>query len=143
MKIFFKSFFCISLLTVGIAASAEQLTDSPYYRAGNLVYISGQVAINPSTGKISSDNLKDQVNQIFKNLKGTAEKAGGGMQDIVKLNVYMNDIDKAFPIVKAAIPKYFKKPYPARTPIGGVKIGDHMLLEIEAIMYLPENKKKK
>ncbi len=141
MKRFFKFLISGFLLTLGTMASAEQPTDSPYYRAGNWVYISGQVAINPATGEIINDNLTDQVDQIFKNLKASAENAGGSLKNIVKLTVYMKDINKTFPIVKATIPKYFKPPYPARTPIGDVKIGNRMLLEIDAIMYLPKKRR--
>ena len=122
-------------------ANAEQASDSPFYRAGNLVYISGVVAINPKTGQIINGNVQDQVNQIFQNMSLVAKKAGGSLKDIVKLNVYMKNIQKTFPIVKKTIPQYFKPPYPARSPIGGVVIGKNMLLEIDAVMYLPQNQK--
>jgi reactive intermediate/imine deaminase len=141
MKIFFKFLAVSFLLTVTTLANAEQLTDSPYYRAGDFVYIAGQVAIDPATGKIVSADETAQVNQIFKNLQAITNEAGGSLQNIVKLNVYMKNIDKTFPIVKGIIPKYFKPPYPARTPIGDVKIGKDMLLEVDAIMYLPVTKK--
>ncbi len=137
MKNFFKLLCVSSLLLIGVA-SANQATDSPFYRAGNLVYISGVVAINPKTGQIINDNPQDQVNQIFQNLSLVAKKAGGSLKNIVKLNIYMKNIKIMFPIVKKIIPKYFKSPYPARTPIGGVIIGKDMLLEVDAVMYLPQ-----
>ena len=135
MKTLLKSCGLSLLLATGIVR-AEAPTDSPYYRAGNLVFISGQVAVNPITGKIVSDKLEEQVDQIFKNLKATAEKAGGSLQNIVKLNVYMSDLESTFPLVKKAIAKYFKPPYPARTPVGGIKFGPGRLLEIDAVMAL-------
>ena len=141
MKNFFK-FLCISSLLLASITYAEQKTDSSFYRAGDTVYISGIIAINPKTGQIISDNIQDQVNQIFKNLSLITKKAGGNLKDIVKLNIYMKNIQKTFPIVKQIIPKYFKAPYPARSPIGGVIIGKNMLLEIDAVMYLPQHHQK-
>ena len=141
MKNFLKVLGFSVLLLAGFA-EAKQATDSPFYRAGNIVYISGQVAIDPATGKITSNNIQDQVKQIFNNLSAVAKDAGGNLQNIIKLNVYMKDIDKTFPSVKKVIPTYFKPPYPARTPIGGVVIGNKRLLEIDAVMYLPQQSQK-
>jgi len=126
------------LLLTGIA-NANQATDSPFHRAGNIVYISGQVAKDPNTGKIVSNTIQGQVNQIFKNLRTVAQQAGGSLKDIVKLNVYMSSRDNIFPTVKKLIPTYFNPPYPARTPVSGVVIGQNELLEIDAVMYLPQH----
>ena len=132
---------CLSLVFIMNLSHADTLTDSPYYRAGDFVFISAQVGINPETGKMINDNLSDQIDQVFKNLQTTAKQAGGSLQNVVKLTVYMEDLDTTFPLVKKAIPGYFKPPYPARTPVGGVRLGKQRLVSIDAVMYLPGQKK--
>jgi len=123
-------------------ATANQISDSPFRKVGNIVYISGQIGINEKTGKMVSRDMTAQIKQTLENLQKIAKLAGGNLNDIIKLNVYMYNIDTAFPIVKNEIKHYFKPPYPARTPVG-VSVtplgpdGVPMLIEIDAVMALP------
>lgn len=119
------------------SVAATESTDSPYRQAGNLLFISTQVPINPLTHQVVSDDVSEQVKQVLENLKAQIIAAGATMNDVVKMNIYMDDIDLIFPIVKEFIPQYFNAPYPARSPIGGVSFGQSsgFRVAIDAIVY--------
>lgn len=135
-----KKIIFVGLYFFIIHASAltNSETDSPYRQAGHFIFISSQVPINPITQKLVSADPNKQVKQVLDNVQTEVIASGANMTDVIKITVYMNDIDTVFPIVKQYIPQYFSKPpYPARSPIGGVSFGQTgFKVAIDAIAYV-------
>ena len=92
-------------------------TYSQAIRTGETVYLSGQIPLVPDTMEIISDDISEQIHQVFKNLSAVARAAQGSLDDIVKLNIYLTDLS-SFPIVNEIMAGYFSEPYPARAAIG-------------------------
>jgi len=108
----------------------------PYSQAvktGNLIFISGQVPINPETGDVVSGSIEDQANQVIENIRNICEAAGHDLGDIVKLSIFLTDLGN-FSIVNEVMKKHFSEPYPARATIevSGLPLG--VDVEIEAIV---------
>ena len=108
----------------------------PYSQAvktGNLIFISGQVPINPETGDVVSGSIEDQANQVIENIRNICEAADRDLADIVKLSIFLTDLGN-FSIVNEVMKKYFSEPYPARATIevSGLPLG--VDVEIEAIV---------
>ena len=108
----------------------------PYSQAvktGNLIFISGQVPINPETGDVVSGSNEDQANQVIENIRNICEAADRDLVDIVKLSIFLTDLGN-FSIVNEVMKKYFSEPYPARATIevAGLPLG--VDVEIEAIV---------
>ncbi len=104
--------------------------------AGNTVYLSGQVPLNPHTMELVTNSIEAQADQVFKNLSAVAEAAGGNLDHIVKLTVFLTDLTD-FPIINATMAKFFHEPYPARSTIGVAALPKGAAVEVEAIMVLP------
>ncbi len=104
-------------------------------RAGNTVYISGQIPLDPNTGAVCSQDFEAQATQVFKNLKAVAEAAGGGMEDIVKVSLFLTDLSN-FPTVNTVMTQYFDEPYPARAAVGVKALPKDVQVEAEAILVL-------
>jgi 2-iminobutanoate/2-iminopropanoate deaminase len=144
MQFIFKSIIILWVTsTITWAANkpiftAPEPTDSPYRKAGHLIFISSQVPINPITHVLVSSDARQQVRQVFDNVKEQVIESGATMNDVVKINVYMDDIDLIFPIVKEYIPDYFEVPYPSRTPVGGLSFGasSGFRVAIDAIVFI-------
>ena len=110
----------------------------PYSQAikkGSLVFISGQIPLVPGTTELVGTDLAEQTHQVFKNLQSVAEASGGGLNDIVKLTIYLTDLS-AFAIVNDIMASYFIEPYPARATIEVSALPKSALVEIEAILAL-------
>ena len=108
----------------------------PYSQAiqvGNMVYLSGQIPLNPNTMKLVSDDITDQATQVFTNMSEVCKAAGGGLDAIVKLTIYLTDLVH-FPIVNEVMIRFFAEPYPARTTIQVSALPKESLVEVEAIM---------
>ncbi len=103
-------------------------------KSGQTVYLSGQIGLNP-TNMTMAGEVSAQVDTVFKNLKTVAEAAGGNLDSIAKLTVYLIDL-KNIGLVNEAIKKYFKTPYPARTSVQVVALPKDALVEVDAIMVL-------
>ena len=108
----------------------------PYSQAvktGNLIFISGQVPINPETGDVVSGSIEDQANQVIENIRNICEAAARDLGEIVKLSIFLTDLGN-FSIVNEVMKKYFSEPYPARATIevSGLPLG--VDVEIEAIV---------
>jgi len=103
---------------------------------GNTVYLSGQIPLVPQTMELISSSIEAQTDQVFKNLAAVAEAAGGSLDHIVKLTVFLMDLTH-FPIVNASMAKFFHEPYPARSTIGVAALPKGAAIEVEAIMVLP------
>ena len=110
----------------------------PYSQAvktGNLIFISGQIPLDPKTGDIVDGTIEDQANQVLENIKSICEAAGHGLEDIVKITIFLTDLGN-FATVNEVMKKYFKEPYPARATveISGLPLG--VEVEIEAIVSI-------
>ena len=110
-------------------------TYSQAIKAGDTVYLSGQIPLDPTTGDIIAGNISDQINQVFKNLSAVAEQAGGSLKDIVKLNIYLTNLEN-FPLVNEAMAKLFNQPYPARATLGVASLPKNVDVEIDAVLVL-------
>jgi reactive intermediate/imine deaminase len=101
-------------------------------QAGNTVYLSGQIGLDPETMQMA-EGIDAQIRRVFLNLQAVAEAAGGGLDDIVKLTVYLTDL-AYFPRVNEIMAGFFKQPYPARATVGVVALPRNALVEIDAIL---------
>ncbi|MAF17056.1 MAG: reactive intermediate/imine deaminase [Marinomonas sp.] len=106
-------------------------------RAGNTVYLSGQIPLVPATMEIVSEDVAEQTTQVFKNLQAVCEAAGGSLKDIVKLNIYMTDLGN-FATVNEVMTQFFEQPYPARAALGVRALPKDVAVEIEGVMVLED-----
>lgn len=104
-------------------------------RAGNTVYLSGQIPLIPETMEVIGDDIKEQTTQVFKNLQAVCEAAGGSLKDIVKLNIFMTDLSN-FTAVNEVMMAFFQEPYPARAALGVRALPKDVGVEIEGVMVL-------
>lgn len=112
-------------------------TYSQAIKSGNTVYFSGQIPLVPETMVFVSDDIKAQIHQVFKNLRAVAEAAGGSLNDFAKLNIFLTDLS-CFPIVNEVMAEYFELPYPARAAVGVNELPKGALVEMDAVMILPQ-----
>ena len=118
-------------------------TYSQAVKVDNTVYLSGQIPLDPVSGTLVAGDVRAQITRVFDNLAAVAQAAGGGLQDVVKLNVFLTDL-KDFPVVNEVMAQYFKQPYPARAAIGVAALPRASLVEMDAIMVIsPARIKKK
>lgn len=110
-------------------------TYSQAIRAGDTVYLSGQIPLDPNTMAIVSSDPAAQIHQVLKNLKAVATAAGGSLDDIVRLSVYLTDLGH-FALVNEIMAEYFSAPYPARAAIGVAALPREALVEMDAILHL-------
>lgn len=110
-------------------------TYSQAVRIDNTVYLSGQIPLVPATMEIIDGGISEQIHQVFKNLSAVCEAAGGSLQDIAKLNIFLTDLSN-FPIVNEVMAQYFTRPYPARAAIGVSALPKAVGVEMDAIMAL-------
>jgi reactive intermediate/imine deaminase len=110
-------------------------TYSQAVRAGNTVYLSGQIPLVPSSMELAQGDMRAQIAQVFDNLKAVAEAAGGTLAHVVKLNVYLTDLAH-FPLVNEVMARYFSEPYPARAALGVAALPKGAQVEMDAIMHL-------
>ena len=111
-------------------------TYSQAIRAGDTVYLSGQIPLDPSTMELVSDAAQAQIHQVFRNLQAVAEAAGGSLNNVVRLSVYLTDLGH-FGSVNEIMAEYFDEPYPARAAIGVAALPRGALVEMDAVLYLP------
>ncbi|MGI9307542.1 MAG: Rid family detoxifying hydrolase [Gammaproteobacteria bacterium] len=102
-------------------------------RAGNLVFISGQIPLCPQNGEIVAGGAAAQVARAFANLAAVCKAAGGGLDDIVKLTVYLTDLGD-FALVNAEMEKLFSRPFPARAALGVAALPKGARVEVEAVL---------
>jgi 2-iminobutanoate/2-iminopropanoate deaminase len=99
---------------------------------GNLIFISGQIAINRETNKIISNNILDETKIVMENLKYILEKCNCSFKNVVKCSIFLSDLN-LFDDVNKIYSKYFSKPYPARETVEVSKLPKNVNLEISAI----------
>lgn len=107
-------------------------TYSQAVKTHNTVYLSGQIPLDPKTMTLVDNSFEDQAHQVFKNLKAVCEAANGTLQDIVKLNIYLTDLDN-FAKVNEVMAQYFVEPYPARAAIGISQLPKGAAIEADGI----------
>jgi len=110
-------------------------TYSQAVKVGNTVYLSGQIPLVPETMELVTGDMEAQIRQVFDNLRAVAEAAGGGLKDVVKLNVFLTDLAH-FPLVNQIMAQYFQEPYPARAAIGVAALPRGAAVEMDAVMVL-------
>ncbi|MGN6222305.1 RidA family protein [Pseudoxanthomonas sp.] len=102
-------------------------------RAGNTVYFSGQIPLDPATGNLVEGDIEAQARRAFDNLKAVAEAAGGSLGDIVRLGLYLTDLGE-FAKVNAVMQDYFQAPFPARSTIEVAGLPKGAAFEVDAVM---------
>ena len=104
-------------------------------KAGNLMFISGQIPLNPKTGDLVAESIEDQARQVLENVKSICEEAGRSLDDIVKISIFLTDLSN-FSVVNDVMKEYFSEPYPARATVevSGLPLGVNV--EIEAIVLI-------
>ena len=108
-------------------------------RAGDTLYLSGHVPIDPATGDISGNNVTDQARQTFDNLVATLQAVNASLDDVVKGGVFLTDVKKDFEAMNAVYRDYFPVNPPARTTVGISALAlSGLLIEIEMTAYVPE-----
>jgi len=111
-------------------------TYSQAVRVGDTVYLSGQIPLDPDSMELVHDDAGAQIRQVFDNLSAVADAAGGSLADVVKLTVYLTDLDH-FPMVNEIMAQYFSEPYPARAAIGVSRLPKGATVEMDAVVVAP------
>jgi reactive intermediate/imine deaminase len=104
-------------------------------RAGNTVYLSGQIPLVPATMELVKGDIRAQIRQVFDNLAAVAEASGGSFANAVRLTVYLTDLAN-FPLVNEIMAEYCKEPYPARAAIGVASLPRGAAVEVDGILVL-------
>ena len=104
-------------------------------RAGDTVYLSGQIPLDPATMQLVSGDIEAEIRQVFENLKAVAEAAGGSLANAVKVNVFLTDLGH-FAKVNEIMATYCTQPYPARAAVGVAQLPRGARVEIECVLYL-------
>ncbi|MDG5499807.1 RidA family protein [Marinobacter sp. BGYM27] len=110
-------------------------TYSQAVKAGDTVYLSGQIPLDPETMEVVGGDIATSIRRVFDNLTAVCEASGGKLQDIVKLNIYLTDLGN-FATVNEIMATYFHEPYPARAAIGVAALPKGVGVEMDAVMVL-------
>ncbi len=102
-------------------------------RSGGTVYFSGQIALDPATGNVVEGGIEAQARRAFDNLRAVAQAAGGSMDDIVRVSLYLTDLSQ-FAAVNAVMAEYFTAPYPARSTVEVSGLPKGVAFEVDAVM---------
>ncbi|HAP45118.1 MAG TPA: reactive intermediate/imine deaminase [Gammaproteobacteria bacterium] len=105
---------------------------------GSTVYLSGQIPLVPASMEMIEGGISEQINQVFKNLTAVCKESGGNLNDIVKLNIYLTDLNN-FPVVNEIMAQYFDEPYPARAAVGINELPKGAQVEMDGVMVLKED----
>lgn len=120
-----------------------QTTDAPAaigpysqaIKSGSLIFLSGQIPLDPGTMELAGAGIEEQTQQVFRNLRAVATAAGGSLNDIVKLTIFLTDLNE-FATVNSIMAEHFSEPYPARATIEVSALPKGAIVEIEATMSL-------
>lgn len=116
-----------------LSAPAAIGTYSQAIRAGSTVYLSGQIGLDPATGQLV-DGIEAQVERVFQNLQAVTAAAGGSLDDMVRVTVYLTDLAH-FGHVNDAMSRHFREPFPARSTVGVASLPRGALVEVDAILH--------
>ena len=103
--------------------------------AGTTVYLSGQIPLVPETMEVVEGNIEDQIHQVFKNLTAVCQEAGGDLSNIVKLTIFLTDLNN-FAVLNEIMSSYFDQPYPARAAIGVNELPKGVSVEMDGVMAI-------
>ncbi|HEV7632475.1 MAG TPA: RidA family protein [Steroidobacteraceae bacterium] len=109
-------------------------TYSQAVRAGDTVYVSGQIPLDPATMQLVSGDIDAEIRRVFDNLMAIAEAAGGSLANVVKLTVFLTDLAH-FGRVNEIMATYFQEPYPARAALGVSALPKGARVEMECVLY--------
>ena len=121
-----------------IASDRAPAAIGPYsqaIRAGNTVYLSGQIPLDPTTGELVAGDIEAQAVRVFENLKAVAQAAGGSLRQAVKVTIYLTDLGH-FATVNTIMARYFEQPYPARATLGVAALPRGSAIEADAVLVL-------
>ncbi len=121
-----------------IASDHAPAAIGPYsqaIRAGNTVYLSGQIPLDPATGELVAGDIEAQAVRVFENLKAVAQAAGGSLSQAVKITIYLTDLGH-FARVNTIMARYFEQPYPARATLGVAALPRGSAIEADAVLVL-------
>ena len=110
-------------------------TYSQAIKSGNLLFMSGQIPLDPKTMQIVDGNFEARARKVFDNLKAVAEAADGNLNQIVKLTIFLTDLDN-FATVNSVMEEFFEQPFPARAAIGVASLPKSVDVEADAILAL-------
>ena len=123
-----------------ISTSAAPAAIGTYSQAilhQNTLYISGQIPLDPATMEMVSDDVTVQIDQVFKNLTAVCSAANADINDVLKFNVYLTNLDH-FPLVNEAMSRLLKEPYPARAAIEVSALPKGAQVEVDAIVAIQD-----
>jgi reactive intermediate/imine deaminase len=110
-------------------------TYSQAVKVGTTVYLSGQIPLDPATMNLVEGDMEARIVRVFENLKAVAEAAGGSLNDVVKLNIFLTDLSH-FALVNEVMARYFAQPYPARAAIGVATLPKGTDVEMDGVLEL-------
>jgi reactive intermediate/imine deaminase len=110
-------------------------TYSQAVRVGSTVYLSGQIALDPQSMTLVAGDTEAEIRRVLDNLQAVARAAGGGLNDLVKLNVFLVDLAN-FSLVNQIMSEYFQEPYPARAAIGVASLPRDASVEMDGVLEL-------
>lgn len=114
-------------------------TYSQAVKVNNTVYLSGQIPLVPETMEMVEGDIEAQIRRVFDNLTAVCEAAGGRLQDIAKLNIFLTDLSN-FATVNLIMAEYFEQPYPARAAIGVAQLPKDAAVEMDGVLELEETR---
>lgn len=110
-------------------------TYSQAVKVGDTVYLSGQIPLDPATMELVGDDMRAQIERVFNNLSAVCEAAGGSLRNIVKLNIFLTDLQH-FALVNEVMAEFLAEPYPARAAIGVAALPKGAGVEMDAVMVI-------
>ncbi len=125
-------------MAISISTKAAPAAIGPYSQAiqvGNTVYLSGQIALDPDSGKLVEGGFEKEVHRAIRNMKAVIEASGGNLGQCVRLTLYLTDLGN-FPKANEIMQEYFRAPYPARSTVGVASLPRGAAFEIEATVVL-------
>ena len=110
-------------------------TYSQAVKVNSTVYLSGQIPLVPATMEVVEGDIRTQISQVFDNLQAVTKTAGGSLDKLVKVNIFLTDLSH-FPLVNEIMAEYLAEPYPARASVGVASLPKGVAVEMDAIMEL-------
>jgi reactive intermediate/imine deaminase len=110
-------------------------TYSQAIRAGNTIYLSGQIPLDPKSMQLVTGDTRAEIARVFDNLAAVAAAAGASLENAVRITVYLTDL-KNFALVNEVMAEYFKEPYPARAAIGVAALPRGAAVEVDAVLVV-------
>ena len=121
---------------IPVATDKAPAAIGPYsqaVRCGNLLFLSGQIPLDPATGQLVEGNIGEQTRRVFDNLAAVCAAAGGSLEQVARVGIYLTDLGD-FAAVNAAMAEYFQSPYPARSTIEVSGLPRGARVEVDAIL---------